>query len=511
MPDPLPPTTLVIFGASGDLTRRKLVPALFSLCRKNRLPTGYNIVGFAFSQWDTAEFRRQMRAGVDEFVAESFTPAEWKTFADHLHYVSGGFTEAADYAALQAALREIEGKTASHLYYLATPPRFFAEIVAQLGVAKMVQENAAGEGGATAARRRVIIEKPFGHDLASAQALNRAVHADLAEHQIYRIDHYLAKETVQNILFFRFGNTMFEPLWNRNYIDHVQITVAESVDVGHRAGYYDQAGVLRDMFQNHLMQLLALVSMEPPASFEADAVRNEKVKALSAIRPMTPDEIAAQTVQAQYQGYRDAPGVAPDSNTSTYAALQLYIDNWRWQDVPFYLRSGKALAKKATEILIQFKRPPHMMFTSPSKRKQPLEQRMRLPEQRLRSNYLALCIQPHEGIHQRFEAKVPDTAAEMRSVNMNFHYDEAFGECAIPEAYERLLLNALEGDATLFTRSDGIEAAWRTIDPILQAWETAAAPLATYEPGSWGPAAADALLARDGRKWRYSCAEHGYG
>ncbi len=493
-----PPTTIVIFGASGDLTRRKLVPALFNLCRKNRLATNTKIVGFAFTDWDTAEFRRQMQTGVAEFVDEAFRPAEWATFVNRLHYVSGGFTEAAHYAALQTALNEIEGQESNRLYYLATPPRFFADIVAQLGAAGMVQE--AVSTGSTATElaevwRRVIIEKPFGHDLASAQALNHAIHANLAEHQIYRIDHYLAKETVQNILFFRFGNTMFEPLWNRNSIDHVQITVAESVDVGHRAGYYDQAGVLRDMFQNHLMQLLALVSMEPPASFAADAVRNEKVKALSSIRPMTPDEIAAHTVRAQYNGYRDAPGVAPDSQTPTYAALQLYIDNWRWQNVPFYLRSGKALAQKATEILIQFKQPPHMMFDLPQ-------------DAGLRSNYLALCIQPHEGIHQRFEAKVPDTAAEMRSVNMNFHYDEAFGECAIPEAYERLLLNALEGDATLFTRSDGIEAAWRTIDPILQLWETAVSPMAIYEPGSWGPAAADELLGRNGRKWRYSCAEH---
>jgi glucose-6-phosphate 1-dehydrogenase len=289
---------------------------------------------------------------------------------------------------------------------------------------------------------------------------------------------------------------MFEPLWNRNYIDHVQITVAENVDVGHRAGYYDQAGVLRDMFQNHLMQLLSLVSMEPPLSFEADAVRNEKVKALSAIRPMTPGEIAENTVRAQYLGYCDASGVVDESQTPTFPALQLFIDNWRWQDVAFYLRSGKALAQKATEIIIQFKRPPHRMFALP-------------PEQNLRSNFLALCIQPHEGIHQRFEAKVPDTAAEMRSVDMTFHYDDEFGQDAIPEAYERLLLNALEGDATLFTRSDGIEAAWRTIDPILQAWETnAAPPLTEYKQGSWGPKTANELLTSHGRQWRYGCAEH---
>ncbi|MFO7682464.1 MAG: glucose-6-phosphate dehydrogenase, partial [Chloroflexota bacterium] len=468
------------------------VPALFRLCRQNRLPASFNVVGFAVTEWDTAEFRRQMRGGVDEFAREPFSEAAWNFFAERLHYAAGGFTEAVDFTRLEQLLNDIEAEDAHRLYYLATPPRFFADIIAQLGATGMAQD-VCSETGAVAVWRRVIIEKPFGRDLASAQALNQAVHRVLDEHQIYRIDHYLAKETVQNILVFRFGNTMFEPIWNRNYIDHVQITVAETVDVGHRAGYYDQAGVLRDMFQNHLMQLLALVGMEPPAAFDADAIRDEKVKTMKAVRPLSPAEITSQTVRAQYEGYCAADGVAEASATPTYAALELYIDNWRWQGVPFYLRSGKALAHKASEIIIQFKRPPHMMF--PVSMAEPL-----------RSNYLALCIQPHEGFHQRFEVKIPGREIQMQPVDMEFHYDDAFTPDSVPEAYETLLLNALEGDATLFTRSDGIEAAWRVIDSVLQGWQTdAAPPLTSYAPGSWGPVEADALLAGNGRFWRHGC------
>ncbi|MCA9927246.1 MAG: glucose-6-phosphate dehydrogenase, partial [Anaerolineales bacterium] len=324
---------------------------------------------------------------------------------------------------------------------------------------------------------------------ASAKALNEEIHAVFQEHQIYRIDHYLGKETAQNILYFRFANTIFEPVWNRNYIDNVQISVTESVDVGHRAGYYDSAGVVRDMFQNHLMQLLSLVAMEPPASFEADAVRNEKAKLFASIRPVDLQE----TVRAQYEGYLDAEGVAPASQTPTYAALTLHVDNWRWQGVPFYLRSGKALATKDSEIVIEFKRPPHLMFTD-------------LNEADMIPNILSMCIQPDEGIHLKLEAKVPDSHLT-EDVDMEFHYRSSFKGNSLPDAYERLLLDAIRGDASLFTRSDGIEAAWRLIDPVIQGWEQAddAPPMATYARESWGPSAADELLGNNGRIWRHGC------
>jgi glucose-6-phosphate 1-dehydrogenase len=480
-------TTIVIFGASGDLTQRKLIPALFNLACKRRLPADFRIVGFAVTPWQDADFRAAMRSGVEQHAQQAYTAEDWAAFESRLFYRTGGFTEAVDFERLGAALAELENGPADRLYYLATPPRFYADIVQQLGAAGLAREDAG--------QRRVIIEKPFGTDLASAQALNQSIHRVLDEKQIYRIDHYLGKETVQNILALRFANVIFEPLWNRNYIDHVQITVAETVGVGHRAGYYDQAGVLRDMFQNHLLQLTAMTAMEPPDSFDADSLRNEKVKVFKALRPIPADEVAQHTVRGQYRGYQQEAGVGPNSSTPTYAALQVYIDNWRWQGVPFYLRSGKLLAEKSTEIIIQFKCPPHFMFPLP-------------PDHDFTSNMLALCLQPDEGAPLRFEAKVPDTVAEMRSVNMEFHYADSFGPRAIPEAYERLLLDALHGDASLFTRSDGIEFAWKFIDPILKGWAAQPTPPADYDPGSWGPVEADELLAREGRSWVRGCGQH---
>lgn len=472
-------TTIIIFGASGDLTQRKLIPSLFNLFRKRKTPKSFQIIGFGATEFSDDAFREHLQKGVKEFAGFEFTDEEWNIFSPNLHYVAGKYKEANDFQKLVDYLNQSENnETANRLYYMALPPTLFPAIIDNLSATDQLEEN----GG----WRRVVLEKPFGTDLETAITLNKQVHKALHENQIYRIDHYLGKETVQNILFTRFANTIFEPIWNRNYIDHVQITVAEKVGLEHRAGFYDGVGVLRDMFQNHLLQLLTLVAMEPPASFSASALRNEKVKVLSAVTPMTPEQVSTNTVRAQYKGYSQEKDVSAESTTPTYAALRLFINNWRWKGVPFYLRSGKNLAEKQSQIIIQFKEPPLAMF----------------PMQTMKPNMLVLYLQPDEGVHLRFEAKSPDKVNETRSVDMEFHYDDAFGKSAIPEAYERLLLDAIQGDASLFTRADEVETAWSLIDPILQTWEThQTPPLAVYKPSTWGPAEADVLLAKDGRRW----------
>jgi glucose-6-phosphate 1-dehydrogenase len=460
------PISIIIIGASGDLTQRKLIPALFHLYLKGRLPRHFNIIGLSRTPYPHDQFRAHLREG----LTSNGSPQEWEAFAEHISYVAGNSQQPDAYTHLQAMLQEVEGgHSANRIYYFATAPDLFPIIAGHLGDAGMADER---DGG----WRRVVVEKPYGEDLHSARELDRVMHSAFREGQIYRIDHYLGKETAQNILFFRFANTIFEPVWNRNYIDSVHIAVEESVDIGRRGAYFDQAGILRDMFQNHLLQLLSLIAMEPPASFRADAVRNEKVKVLSAIPPIP----LSQTFRAQYAGYRQAKGVADESQTATYAALKLSIDNWRWKGVPFYLSSGKALARRTSEIRILFQCPPHVIFEMPP----------------FNPNQLTIIIQPDEGIHLQFEVKEPGSAQQTRSVDMEFHYKSYYGETPLPDAYERLLLDVIIGDASLFPRNDAIEVAWRLIDPIIAGWQHApdAPPLISYEPGSTAPDGVSAFL-----------------
>jgi glucose-6-phosphate 1-dehydrogenase len=472
------PAAIVIFGASGDLTRRKLVPALHTLTCDGLLHADSRVVGVARSALSDIEFHDRLYDGVTEYARlEPQVCALWNDFSTKVSYLAGSYDDFDTYRRLGERLEQLDaeaGTQGNRLFYLATPPSLYPIIIEKLGQASLNRNDL----GWT----RIIIEKPFGRDLESARELNEKTHTVFHENQVYRIDHYLGKETVQNLMTFRFANAIFEPLWNRNYIDHVQISMLESVGVGHRAGYYDKAGVLRDMFQNHVLQLLTLTAMEPPSAFNAKALRDEKVKVLQSVRPITPSD----GVWGQYQGYRDEQGVAPGSRTPTYIALKLFVDNWRWQGVPFYVRSGKHLATKATEVTLQFKHVPHLIFRD---------------EGSLAPNNLTLCIQPDEGMHLRFETKVPGAGMRTEPVEMEFHYGERFGVQALPEAYERLLLDALQGDASLFARSDEIELAWRLVDPL-----TADVEPALYSPESWGPTAAEALLSENGHAWLEGCA-----
>ncbi|MCB0002242.1 MAG: glucose-6-phosphate dehydrogenase [Anaerolineae bacterium] len=485
---------IVIFGASGDLTHRKLVPAFHTLKCKGLMPEQFTVLGVSRSQMTDDEFRDHLRTGVQAYCKNK--PDEcgpWDEFASRFHYIPIDYDDPESYQKIAAWLGSCWDNrgSASCLFYLATPPSLYEPIVAQLGAANMAHPE---DGW-----RRIVVEKPFGHDLKSAQRLNQEVHRVFEEDQVYRIDHYLGKETVQNLLVFRFANAIFEPLWNRNYIDAVFITVAESVGVGRRAGYYDEAGVMRDMVQNHVLQLLTLTTMEPPVAFNATALRNEKVKVLEAIRPVRPEDVGQISVRAQYRArntglsYRGEEGVRSDSETATYAGLKFFVDNWRWQGVPFYTRSGKMLSTKTTDIVILFKRVPHLMFPKDY-------QGIRPP------NSLNICIQPDEGISMTFNMKVPGAGMRTQTVDMSFQYDSGFGSDNLPDAYERLLIDAMQGDASLFARSDEIELSWRLVDPILDAWSRGAAPLTFYEPGTWGPRESDMMLARDGFAWPAGCA-----
>ena len=483
-------TVVVIFGGSGDLTSRKLIPALYSNFRKGRLPEPLRIIGLSRTPISDDAFRGKLALALRSADPVSFDRDAWNRFAPRITYTAGDIETPGAYQALARTIAAA-GAPVQCLYYLATAPRFYGDVIGQLAATGMITEK---EGGPF---RRIIVEKPFGRDYDTARGLNEKLHRLLRESQIFRIDHYLGKETVQNILMLRFGNAIFEPLWNRNQIDHVQITVAETVGVEHRAGYYEGAGALRDMFQNHLLQLMTLVAMEPPAVVDADSLRNEKAKILTALREVPPEHSRRYTVRGQYRGYTSEEGVNPRSTTETFAALQVYVDNWRWQGVPFYLRSGKRLPEKSSEIIVQFRRPPTQIFD------------VQAGVTELFTNHLSICIQPDEGMHLRFISKVPDEGMRTRPVDMEFHYRDSFGDGPIPEAYERLLLDALQGDASLFTRGDEIELAWKFIDGVRAGWEGGdGAPLEIYEQGTWGPEGADALLYRERRWWKHDCAPH---
>ncbi len=492
------PCAMVIFGASGDLTERKLMPALFYLLRERMLPPGFSVMGCARTHRTDDEFRQMMGEAVRKFLRlNSESEAFVEGFEKGLYYLADDFSNPKAYEQLRTTLDRLDqekGTAGNRLFYLATPPSFFPVIVKNLGAAGLAKPKEPGKTWT-----RIVLEKPFGRSLDSARDLNQVVTGVFEEDQVYRIDHYLGKETVQNLLVFRFANGIFEPFWNRRYIDHVQITVAEELGVENRGAYYEEAGLLRDMIQNHVLQLLSLVAMEPTATFQATAVRDEKAKVMRALRPIRPEAVQDFVVRGQYAegyvggkkvpAYRTEPKVLPTSCTETYAAFKFFIDNWRWADVPFYLRSGKRLAKRVSEISIQFRRVPHLLFRGAG-------------AEGIEPNILSIRIQPNEGISLKFCAKLPGTTMQIRPVKMEFLYGESFG-AAPPTAYETLLLDCMLGDATLFNRADAVDLSWEFVDPILDRWkQDGTKGLATYPAGSWGPKEADDFIERDGREWR---------
>jgi glucose-6-phosphate 1-dehydrogenase len=485
------PSGLVIFGVTGDLSRKKLMPAVYDLANRGLLPPGFSLIGFARREWQDQDFAEVVHDAVKEYARTPFREEVWQQLAQGMRFVQGTFDDDASFETLKATMEELDkeqGTGGNFAFYLSVPPKFFPKVVQQLKKHGLAD---APEGS----WRRAVIEKPFGHDLASARELNEIVHEVFAPDQVFRIDHYLGKETVQNILALRFANTMFEPLWNRSYVDHVQITMAEDIGNGGRAGYYDGSGAARDVIQNHLLQLMALTAMEEPASFEANALVAEKAKVLGAVR--LPEDLGKDTVRAQYSagwqggekavGYLEEEGINPRSKTDTYAAVKLEVDNRRWAGVPFYLRTGKRLGRRVTEIAVVFQRAPHSPFDTTT-------------TEELGHNALVIRVQPDEGVTVRFGSKVPGTSMEVRDVSMDFAYGESFTESS-PEAYERLILDVLLGDANLFPRTEEVELSWRILDPIEEYWDTHGKP-AQYPAGSWGPKEADEMLARDGRSWR---------
>ncbi|MFI1256598.1 glucose-6-phosphate dehydrogenase [Streptomyces netropsis] len=485
------PSGLVIFGVTGDLSRKKLMPAVYDLANRGLLPPGFSLIGFARRDWENEDFAQIVHDAVKEHARTPFREEVWQQLVQGCRFVQGDFDDDVAFETLKDTIHELDkaqGTGGNFAFYLSVPPKFFPKVVQQLKKHGLADQK---EGS----WRRAVIEKPFGHDLASAQELNRIVHEVFPPEEVFRIDHYLGKETVQNILALRFANTLFEPIWNRSYVDHVQITMAEDIGIGGRAGYYDGIGAARDVIQNHLLQLLALTAMEEPASFEADALVAEKTKVLGAVR--LPKDLGKETVRGQYAhgwqggeevvGYLEEDGIDPQSKTDTYAAIKLEIDNRRWAGVPFYLRTGKRLGRRVTEIAVVFQRAPHSPFDHTA-------------TEELGQNALVIRVQPDEGVTLRFGSKVPGTSMEVRDVSMDFAYGESFTESS-PEAYERLILDVLLGDANLFPRLREVELSWEILDPIERYWDKHGKP-ASYQAGTWGPDEADEMLARDGRSWR---------